>query len=238
MRKTNPDEAAKAAARFVKVLDMLQARAGKAPPKFEPPAKLTGPEALGEAFTEHGLAPKDQPPTPSLDVSKRRAQQIKSGEKDFVLDRTMTFDIDEVLPVGQKGIKPQRAVDRARSAYNRQLLDPNTNRLSKGLGIDVRELKSVRGERPPVSVVQDPHALVTRRFSEITEMKNIFDRAVNSISDPNKMKPTELKAAINRETRRIITEDNSPDAVAVRTALQKIGFERMPGQGWTMTKNP
>ena len=201
-------------------------------------APHAGPEVLGEALSELGLEPADSDHKLALGVGKERQQHIEEGKKNFVLDRAMTFDIDEVLPVGQKDIKPQRAVDRALSAENRQLLDPNTNQRTKGLGIDKRELPSNRTPREPVSVSKDPHALLTHRFSEIHEMKSIFDQAVASIKEPNKMKPTELKAAINRETRRIIAEGKGPDAVAVRKALDDIGFERKPGIGFALNKNP
>jgi len=165
-------------------------------------------------------------------------EKIQSGDKDFVLDRALTFDIDEVLPVGAEGVKPQRAVKRALDASNRQLLDPNTNRTSKGLGIDPRELAANRKPSPQVSVAQEPSAILTKRFSEVKELNNIFNEAVASVKDPGKLKPTELKAAVNRETRRIITEGKGPDAVAVRKALKDLGFERLPGSGWTMQKAP
>ena len=173
-----------------------------------------------------------------LGVGKERMEKIQSGDKDFVLDRALTFDIDEVLPVGAEGVKPQRAVKRALDASNRQLLDPNTNRTSKGLGIDPRELAANRKPSPQVSVAQEPSAILTKRFSEVKELNNIFNEAVASVKDPGKLKPTELKAAVNRETRRIITEGKGPDAVAVRKALKDLGFERLPGSGWTMQKAP
>jgi hypothetical protein len=184
------------------------------------------------------VTPPEPEFAPTLHVSEKRAKQIQSGEKNFAIDRALTFDIDEVLPVGAAEIKPQRAVDRARDPYNRQLLDPNTNQRTKGLGIDPRELRSNRGERAPVSVKDNPNALVTRRFSEVTELKRIFDRALASIKEPGKLKPTEFKARINKETRRIIAEDPGPDAMAVRKALADIGFEYQPGRGFTMTKGP
>jgi Domain of unknown function (DUF4157)/Putative RNase-like toxin, toxin_1 len=224
-RKTDPQRAAQESARFVKVLEMIKGGAGKgnAGARAEPHAGATQPGA-------------DLPLT--LGVGKEKLAQIESGERNFVGDRALTFDIDEVLPVGQKGIKGQRAVDRAMSAHNRQLLDPNTNQRTKGLGIDMRELRANRGVREPISIAQDPSALITRRFSEVHEMNRIFNEAVASVKEPQKLKPTELKAAINRETRRIITEGKGPDAVAVRKALKELGFERLPGVGFAMTRKP
>ncbi len=201
-------------------------------PVQEPSTSAPQPREVSEADP----APADVDPTFSMHIGEKRAAQIQSGERDFALDRAMTFDIDEVLPVGADDIKPQRAVGRALDPYNRQLLDPNTNQRTKGLGIDPRELRSNRGELPPVSVVDKPEALLTRRFSEVEELSRIFDRAVASVREPQTLRPTELKARINKEIRRIITEGTDPDAVAVRTALESLGFQRQPGRGFTLTK--
>jgi hypothetical protein len=216
MRETNPTQAAKEAAALIRTLDAARANAAKGAvhPGAEPERDFT------------------------LHVGEKRAEQIRTGEKNFAIDRALTFDIDEVLPVGAADIKPQRAVARARDAYNRQLLDPNTNQRTKKLGVDMRELRRNRGESPPVSVTKDPNVLITKRFSEVVELKHIFDRAVASVKEPQRLTPTEYKAAINRETRRIITEDPGPDAVAVRKALADLGFERQAGRGFTMTTEP
>ncbi|HUB13586.1 MAG TPA: hypothetical protein VMB34_16680 [Acetobacteraceae bacterium] len=173
-----------------------------------------------------------------LHVGEKRGEQIQSGEKDFIASRALTFDIDEVLPVGDAGIKPQRAVDRALSAYNRQLLDPNTNQRTKKLGIDLRDLLRNRGEYEPISVAGNPSALITRRFSEVVELKRIFDQAVASVNNKGRYRPTELKKRINREVRRIIAEGKGNDAVAVREALAQIGFKYIAGQGYVMINTP
>ena len=68
---------------------------------------------------------------------KTVASKSSRARKNFIASRALTFDIDEVLPVGDARIKPQRAIDRALSAYNRQLLDPNTNQRTKRLGVDL-----------------------------------------------------------------------------------------------------
>lgn len=207
------------------------------PKGLVPDTTKSGPR-LPEAWVGEAEAKLDSSHPMELGVSEKRSEQIRSGEKNFAIDRALTFDIDEVLPVGAADIKPQRAVKRARDPYNRQLLDPNTNQRTKGLGIDVRELRENRGEQKPVSVVDNPSALITKRFSEVHELKRIFDRAVASVKEPQKLKPTELKARINKETRRIITEDTGPDAIAVRKALASLGFEHQPGRGFTMMKEP
>jgi hypothetical protein len=213
LRKTDPAKAAEETASLTRTLEAARRNAAKA---------------------------AAQPHEPELEfsfgVSEKRRQQIRSGEKDFAIDRPITFDIDEVLPVGGKGIKPQRAYKRAISAEDHQLLDPNTNRASKGTGVDPRELPGNRAPKKPVSVSQDPHALLTRRFSEVRELRRIFDRAAQKYSGRRDLSPTELKAAINKETRRIITEEPGHDAEAVRKALDEIGFEHVPGLGWALRK--
>jgi hypothetical protein len=198
----------------------------------------TAQAARNNAARAAGQTAGGDDPIFTLGVGKDRAARIQSGEQNFVVDRRLTFDVDEVLPVGAPDIKPQRAVARATSAENRQLLDPNTNQRTKGLGIDPRELPQNRTPREPVSVTTDPHALLTRRFSEVHELQRIFDRAVASVNEPQRLTPTQLKARINAETRRIITEDPGPDAAAVRKALGDLGFVREPGIGWVMTKGP
>jgi hypothetical protein len=217
LRNTDPTRAADEAERLIRMLEVARSNAA-------PRAAIELPEGDDRSFELH--------------IGKKRAEQIRLGEKNFIVDRALTFDIDEVLPVGAPDIKPQRAVDRARSAYNRQLLDPNTNQRTKGLGVDVRELRRNRSEYDPVSVRDDPNALLNRRFSEVYELKRIFDQAVASVKEPQKLTPTELKASINKETRRIITESDDPDAVNVRKALAKLGFEHQPGRGFTMMREP
>ncbi|MGA8575383.1 MAG: DUF4157 domain-containing protein [Candidatus Cybelea sp.] len=236
-RKTDPERAAQEAVRFIKALEILKAHAGRPKPApYEEPAVKKGPEVLGEALAETGHVSSEGREF-ELDIGKKTQKKLRASE-DFVGDRPLTFDIDEVLPVGEKGITKGEARARALDAYNRQLLDPATNRRSKHLGIDPREARNVRGELPPISVSSDPHALVKRRFSEVHELQKIFDKAVKSIKNKAQLSPAELKKAINAETRRIISEDKGPDAVAVRKALTDIGFEWQPGLGFVMMKGP
>ena len=243
--QTDPVGASEKIAKLVTDIESARRQAtAKNFPEHTDPDRATGKEQWKRMEGERRTAAREgkvldaQLDKMELGVGKDRLKKIQSGEKNFVLDRALTFDIDEVLPVGARDIKPQRAVSRALDASNRQLLDPHTNRTSKGLGIDPRELKQNRPAQPQVSVTADPSAIVTKRFSEVVELKNIFDQAVASVKEPQTMSPTELKAAINKETRRIITEGNGPDAIAVRKALNDIGFERLPGSGWTMMKSP
>ncbi len=242
-RTTDPDGAAKKAAALIRTLEAIRGNAiSEAQGQHAGgPDRATTREQWKEQEHQRrtdARAVDAQLDDMKLGVGKGRQEKIQSGEKNFVLDRALTFDIDEVLPVGAPDIKPQRAVARALDSYNRQLLDPQTNRTSKGLGIDPRELRSNRGEHPQVSIVKEPSAILTKRFSEVVELKNIFDQAVGSIKEQQKLTPTELKAEINKKTRQIITEGTGPDAMAVRKALGDLGFERLPKQGWPMMKSP
>ena len=212
MRESHPNEAALEAAALIRTLEAARSNSQR--------------HGAGEDMNF------------KLDVGEKRAEKIRRGEKQFVKDRALTVDVDEVQPVGEPNLDPAIARARALDPYNRQLLDPSTNRRTKYLGIDLRELREVRGEHEPTSISDNPNALITKRFSEVHELKSIFDRAVASIKDPGKLSPSALKERINKETRRIITEDQGPDAVAVRKALVEIGFEHVAGVGFVMMKSP
>lgn len=241
MRELNPEGAAVQAAALVKTLEAHRnnaARAAGVPRDAVDDAFDTAHSPDVSKKGDRGYLDANAALEFGLHVGEQRKAQIQAGEKNFVLDRALTFDIDEVLPVGAKGIKRQRAVARALDPYNRQLLDPNTNQRTKGLGIDPRELKALRGIRDGVSVVDDPSVLLTRRFSEVHELNGLFERAVASVKQPQKLKPTELKARINKEMRRLITVDASTDAIAVRLALEHLGFEHQANKGFVMMKTP
>ncbi|MEK8094799.1 DUF4157 domain-containing protein [Methylocystis sp. IM3] len=186
-----------------------------------------------EGFVDEAIARLDDPDAFSLHVGEKAAEKIKSGEKPFVLDQPVTRgDIDEPLAVGAPGVKPQRAVDRALDPHNRQFLDPATNRRTKYLGTDPRDVARGRQKLDPVSLKDDPDALFTRRFDETTEMAKIFDEAVNSVQNKGKMSPTELKNAINRKVSSIIKEGASTEAHTVRDVLVSKGFVYRENVGW------
>ena len=154
-------------------------------------------------------------------------QQGQSGLRPTPL----TLDIDEPLPVGQKGISVNEARARAMDVNNRQFLDPNTNRSTKYLGTDARSSPPARS---PVSVAEDPNVLITRRFSEVSEMRDLFDEAVTKIKDPNNLSPTELKNQINANLWDLIKSGRSEAALKVRSGLDKLGFKNVKGQGYVM----
>jgi hypothetical protein len=147
----------------------------------------------------------------------------------------MQLNIAEPMTVGEQGVSEADARARALDVNNRELLDFATNQKTQGRGVPMQPPPA---PRPPVSVAQDPSAMVTRRFSEITEMQAIFDEAVSSIKDPNSLKPTELKNRINGKIWEIIKTGNSAEAISVRAALQKIGAENVPGKGYRLRLAP
>ncbi len=147
----------------------------------------------------------------------------------------MWLNIAEPMTVGEKDVPKADARARALDVNNRELLDFATNQKTQGRGVP---MQPVPPPRPPISVAQDPSALVTRRFSEITEMRAIFDEAVASIKDPASLKPTELKKRINGKVWEIIKTGASSDAAKVRAALQTIGAENVPGKGYRLRLAP
>jgi RHS repeat-associated protein len=142
-----------------------------------------------------------------------------------------TLDIDEPAPVGEQGISTTVARTRALDVTNRQFLDSMTNRRTKFLGQSQQPRVSARA---PVSVATDPHALITRYFDEVSEMRDIFAHAVGKVRDPNSMRPTALKEAINAHIWEIIKTDQGGAASRVRTALGIMGFDNVPKVGYVM----
>jgi hypothetical protein len=147
------------------------------------------------------------------------------------LDHPVSFDIDEPLPVGDRNASPARQVQRALDPQNRQLLDSITNRRTKGLGIDFRDIERGRTPLPEVSLADDPGAVFTRRFGEVTEMRTLFAEALAEIPDINALSPTQLKNTINTNMRDIIRTGRTPSGRAVRDALRAGGFEAVPNRG-------
>jgi hypothetical protein len=153
----------------------------------------------------------------------------KAGLKELPI----TMDIDEPSAVGEKGISATEARRRATDVNNRQFLDPATNRRTKYLGTDTHPSSGPSSE---VSVTEHPDALLTRRFGQITEMKDVFNEALAKIEDPSKLSPTKLKEAINKNMWDVIKDGTSQSAVEVREALQKLGFENVKGQGYVLRR--
>jgi RHS repeat-associated protein len=154
-------------------------------------------------------------------------QQGKGGLKQVPI----TMDIDEPKPVGEKGISAAEARARALDVNNRQFLDPKTNRSTKYLGTDSH---AAPAPGSPVSLADNPDALLTNRFGAIPEMQDVFNEAVGKITDPGKLSPTELKKTINSNIWDIIKSGESGPASKVRGALETLGFENVKGQGYVL----
>jgi RHS repeat-associated protein len=148
----------------------------------------------------------------------------------------VTIDIDEPLPVGgETRLTEAEARARALDPYNRDYRISVDNRVTKHLGVDPR---STGPARSPISVVDNPDALVLRRFSEVTELREIFDEAVGKVTNPDQYSPTALKGKINENIRGIIKTGKSEAASRVREAFGRLGFENIKSTGWAMVKEP
>ena len=171
---------------------------------------LTGMQSEDPEFEIHGNArPQSKPTNPNL-------------------------NIDEIKPVGETGISDAEARRRATDGNNRQFLDRCTNCSTKHLGIDPRPYQS----RAPVSAADKPYALIDRRFSEVIEMQEIFDEALQSIKEPDKISPGKLKARINAKIWNIIKYGKSQSAEIVRSAFEKMGFMNVKGTGYVLMRGP
>ncbi len=157
------------------------------------------------------------------------------GKVEYWQSKEMWLNIAEPMSVGEKGIPESVARARALDVNNRELLGMITNQKTQGSGVPMKPLPPPRA---PISVTDNPSALISRRFSEITEMRAIFDEAVASIKDPNKLKPTNLKKRINSKIWEIIKTSKSPEAARVRAALESIGAEYVPRKGYRLRLAP
>jgi hypothetical protein len=242
--KTDPAFAKRINREAAELQKKLEAAAiGKPPISAAAAPSPTASKRLGkplpEGYVDDAIKRLDDTNAFEPHFSEKRAAQIKSGEKNFTLDQPMTpGDIDEPLSVGAKGIKPQRAVDRATDPHNHQFLDASTNRQTKHLGTDSRDVARGRNKLEPVSLTKDPDALINRRFDEIEEMAEIFDQAVNRVKNKGELKPTALKNRINAEIRDIIKNGDAPAARTVRDVLKNKGFVFRENVGFVLEKVP
>jgi hypothetical protein len=203
------------------------------------PKQLPGPaRGIPDSFFDDALAQLDNLENPfTSGFGKKTLDKLRNGI-DVAGDRAMRPHIDEPLAVGAD-VKPQRQVDRALDPQNRQFLDPATNVQTKHLGTDARDIARNRNPLDPVSLADpgvDPSVVFTRRFGEITELRQVFEDAVAKIRDLSKYSPTKLKAKINANIIDMIREGSTPASTAVRDALNKLGYEYVPGEGLTAVK--
>ena len=145
---------------------------------------------------------------------------------DATMSEAVTFDVDEPNAVGERGISKAKAYRRATSAANRQALLSTTNRVGKGTRVELPVGRAKGGPpKAPISVTEDAAALFTRRFSEVTELNDLFEEAKRTLSGRRDLTPVELKNRINTEFRRLIREGSSDAAVKVRGAFEEIGWD-------------
>ena len=121
---------------------------------------------------------------------------------------------------------------------NRQLLDLRTNRVTKHVGIDPRDLERAKVKLKPVSLAEQPEALIVRRFDEVVEAQQVFDQALAKVGQRSGLGAAATKEALNAEIRRIIKEDVGGAGEKVRRALEISGFEYQEGVGFVMMKRP
>ena len=142
------------------------------------------------------------------------------------MSEPVQFDVDEPNAVGAKGLSKAKQYRRATIANNRQLLDSTTNRVSKGTRTEV-PISGKKGAPPrdPVSVVEEPGSLFTRKFGEVKELNELFEEAKSTFANRRDLRPVDLKNEINGEFRRLIREGTSDAAVKVRGALEEVGFD-------------
>ena len=169
--------------------------------------------------------------TGAIDQLDRPGNPFQAHGKAGLKETPLTMDIDEPRAVGERGITPAEARARALDVNNRQFLDPKTNRVTKYLGTETRAAS------PPgalASVTENPGILLTRRFGDIAEMRDVFQEALGKIKDPSKLTPTALKERINSNMWEIIKTGQGDAATKARAALESLGFENVNGQGYVM----
>jgi hypothetical protein len=154
-----------------------------------------------------------------------------TASKEKPLEQDIGVNIDEHLPVGAKKLDPAVARDRALSLDNRGMKEAILNQRTKHLGIDTREAAQLGKPRDPVSLKAGSHpdgnehlALFDRRFSEIKELNEIGEDALQKMTGKTTRPAKELKAELNARIWQEIHHGNSPNAVAVREAFERSGF--------------
>lgn len=196
---------------------------GSNPVRYHDP---TGTEKVKSAPDPELIFEFDGEQTQIKGVERQNWKKAWKLGRDAVMSESVQFDVDEPSAVGQKGLKQSDQYRRATSAHNRQLLDSTTNRVTKGTRVEV-PMSGQKGAPPraPVSVADDAAALFTRRFSEVSELNDLFEQAKQSLSGRRDLTPVELKNQINTEFRRLIREGTSESAARVRTALDELGWD-------------
>ena len=180
------------------------------------PGQSHGPDELSFEFD-------GQTHTFEGEVREKWNKAWEAGES-ATLSEPVTLHQDEPLAVGQKGVKPSRKIQRATKPANRQWLLGITN-IRKGTNRQVPIIPK-EPSKGPVSVTEDPGALFSRDdLSEVTEYKELFDRVAKKFASRRDLKATKLKAAINREVRRMIRTSRLSAAQKIRAALKQMNWD-------------
>lgn len=216
------------------------ANANAAMPVARGPQRAGPHTALPAQFEQDAFArlEQDQPFGSGYSSSSRREMaQGREGKG----QREAGVHIDESIHVGDQDASPARRVHRAMDPHNHQFLDAPTNSETKHEGTSARDIARNREPLTPVSLSDrdvPPSAILTRRFSEVVELKAVFKQATDKIRKPGKYTPGELKEKINANVWKIVSKGESPAGRAVLDAFHKLGFAYVPEKGMRAMRLP
>jgi hypothetical protein len=146
------------------------------------------------------------------------------------------LNIDELDAVGAnfKGldmtpVTRTEKMERAGSADNRTLRGDYDNKRKREFSV----IEKQPAARTAISVVDDPNALLDRRFSEVKELNTVFEEAKASVKNWESLSPGDAKKRINAKVWDIIRNGSANEAVAdaagkIRDAMAIIGIEDSP----------
>jgi hypothetical protein len=134
------------------------------------------------------------------------------------------INVDERLAVGEPGISPQEAMRRALDLRDRQFIDLMTNQATKREGIEVPSPARVAPNLSPVSVADNPSALITRpslggikEWDELSAI--IMKKKQASLAGKN---PEQVRNILNRAIREEIKNPRTTPGKAISDALVKL----------------
>lgn len=145
------------------------------------------------------------------------------------LSQDYSLNIDEIQAVGEPS-SPGRTISvadrrqRALDLNNREFKDAVTNQKTKGPAPDPRDVRRLAAPRKPISLRDDPNALWTRRFGEISEINTIGERIKESMKGKDTRAPGELKAELNSKLWDEFKNPKTAEGRAVADALERSGY--------------
>ena len=140
-----------------------------------------------------------------------------------------SLNIDELLAVGEPS-SPGRTIsvaerrERALDLNNREFKDAVTNQKTKGLVRDPRDVSRLDGACKQTLLRDDPNALWTRRFGEISEINTIGERIKEGMKGKDTRAPGELKAELNNKLWDEFKNPKTAEGRAVADALERSGY--------------